>query len=416
MKKRILDALTLMGFTSLVAQALLIREFLIAFYGNELTIGLILACWIISEAAGSGLASGFAGRVKSPFLIYALLQVLIAAYLPVSIFLIRDVKNLFIAILTIGPLSIFDGLQFPLGCRMHAERSSGKIEQTAGRVYILEAVGFILAGPVFTYILLTRFNSFQIAFLLGLINLLSGLSLILPHVILRTPKASEGSFKILHPAKAGFRMTNYKYFGIIILIFISLNFYILFSNISSKAQDLSLSRQWRGQNIIAYKNSIYGNLAVSQKNEQYTFYNNGVPIINIPAPDTVWTEEFVHFGLLSHPDTPLGCVKVLFLGGGAGGPINEALKYPGVTVDYAELNPLLIKLLSQYPKEITKKELKSPRLDLAIRDGARFVKRAYAEYDTVFINLPYPTTLQLNRYYTKEFFEFENRIAQELEN
>ena len=39
-----------MGFTSLVVQTLLIREFLISFYGNELTIGLILANWIINTA------------------------------------------------------------------------------------------------------------------------------------------------------------------------------------------------------------------------------------------------------------------------------------------------------------------------------------------------------------------------------
>lgn len=49
MNKRILFALLLMGFTSLVVQTLLIREFLISFYGNELTIGLILSNWIILE-------------------------------------------------------------------------------------------------------------------------------------------------------------------------------------------------------------------------------------------------------------------------------------------------------------------------------------------------------------------------------
>ncbi|MBU4346896.1 MAG: hypothetical protein KKH29_06220, partial [Candidatus Omnitrophica bacterium] len=57
MNKKILFALILMGFTSLVVQTLLIREFLISFYGNELTIGLILANWIILEALGSSLSN-----------------------------------------------------------------------------------------------------------------------------------------------------------------------------------------------------------------------------------------------------------------------------------------------------------------------------------------------------------------------
>ena len=94
MPKRILFALILMGFTSLVVQTLLIREFLISFYGNELTIGLILANWIILEALGSILASRFSLKSKRPALVYALLQTGIALYLPLSIFFIRDIKNI----------------------------------------------------------------------------------------------------------------------------------------------------------------------------------------------------------------------------------------------------------------------------------------------------------------------------------
>lgn len=382
-----------MGFTSLIVQGLLIREFLITFYGNELTIGIILACWIISEALGSGVASRIGNRVKSPLASYALLQTLISVYLPLSIFLIRGVKDSLAVIpgeavgivpvfmscvFIIGPLSIFDGMQFPFGCRIYGAYSK-KIEQTAGKVYILEAAGFILAGPIFTYLLLGRLNSFQIVFLIGLINLLSAISLSFP---LRRR-------------------------GIIILILILLNSYLLFSNTALQFHKYSLSRQWRNQKLISYKNSIYGNLAVTQKEEQFTFYSNGIPIINIPAPDIIRTEEFIHFGLLSYsdtPNTPRRCVKVLFLGGGAGGMINEVLKHPNAMVDYAELDPVLIKLLREFPKDITKKEFGSPRVNLIIKDGVRFVKTTDARYDIIFINLPFPSTLQLNRYYTKEFF------------
>src|SRR3989338_6956720 len=88
MPKKTLFALILMGFTSLVVQTLLIREFLISFYGNELTIGIILANWIVLEALGSILSSKLALRSNKPRLVYALLQTGIAVYLTARNFLL----------------------------------------------------------------------------------------------------------------------------------------------------------------------------------------------------------------------------------------------------------------------------------------------------------------------------------------
>lgn len=392
MKKRIILALLIKGFTSLAVQALLIREFLVAFYGNELTIGLILACWIISEALGSAASSRLINKIRHPFLTYSAIQSLISIYLPVGILLIREARTVLTAtpgealgimpilacsLFIIAPLSILDGIQFPLGCRLYAERFEKK-EQTAGRVYMLEAMGFILAGPVLTYIFLARFNSFQIGLFIGLINLASGLFL-----------AREIPLRFIK-----------KLFGGAILVIAALNLYTLSSGLALKIHNYSLKNQWKDQDVIEYKNSPYGNLAVAQKKEQFTFYSNGIPIINIPTPDITWTEEFVHFGMLSHPDPK----KILFVGGGMGGPVDEALKHRVDSVDYAELDPLLIDLLKKFPKDITERELRDPRVRIEITDGVRFVKTTCQKYDIVFINLPPPSTLQLNRYYTKEFF------------
>lgn len=42
-----------MGFSGIVVQILLLREFLVVFSGNKLAIGIILANWLILEAFGS---------------------------------------------------------------------------------------------------------------------------------------------------------------------------------------------------------------------------------------------------------------------------------------------------------------------------------------------------------------------------
>ncbi len=46
-------SLLIMGMSGIVAQIVLLRELLVSFFGNELTLGIILANWLILEAIGS---------------------------------------------------------------------------------------------------------------------------------------------------------------------------------------------------------------------------------------------------------------------------------------------------------------------------------------------------------------------------
>ena len=392
MRNRLRFALLLMGFTSLVVQVLLIREFLICFYGNELTIGLILGNWIILEAIGSSLSSKLGQNNKRPLLFYCCLQLLIALYLPFAIYLIRTVKDflplttgegvsvvpiLISSFFILAPLSIFDGAQFPFGCRIWKDHTKSPIQAT-GTVYISEAIGFIIAGPIFTFIFITRMHSFQIALIVSLLNLISGALLIL--------KEQKSLPKNI--------------FVPIFMSLICINVAVLSSNYCDDLNNASLKRQWQKENLIESRNSIYGNIAVTKRQEQFTFFSDGIPIITTPVPDIVSNEEFIHFGMLNHPNPK----DILIVGGGAGGPISEILKYPIGHLDYAELDPLLIKVVKKYPTPLTQKELKDPRLSIKISDGAKYIKITKQQYDVVFINLPAPTTLQLNRFYTKEFF------------
>jgi spermidine synthase len=46
-------AFLILGFGGIVAQTLLLRELLVLFSGNELSLGLIIGSWIVSEALGA---------------------------------------------------------------------------------------------------------------------------------------------------------------------------------------------------------------------------------------------------------------------------------------------------------------------------------------------------------------------------
>ncbi|MDH4264679.1 MAG: spermine synthase, partial [Deltaproteobacteria bacterium] len=82
----IIFALLVMGFTFTITQVMVIRELLVVFAGNELSIAIILSNWLLLEAAGSYLI----GRKVQEFgwgrSSYALVQVVLSLFLPITIY------------------------------------------------------------------------------------------------------------------------------------------------------------------------------------------------------------------------------------------------------------------------------------------------------------------------------------------
>jgi len=132
--------------------------------------------------------------------------------------------------------------------------------------------------------------------------------------------------------------------------------------------------------------------------------------LTAPTPDVVLAEETIHLPLLLR-DPPRRCLVV---GGGAGGLLNELLKYPVEVVDYAEPDPALIQIVQQFPTSLTQRELTDLRVRIHPVDGRLLVQQiddqAPAQYDLLVANLPYPSTLQLNRLYTIDFFRAARSI------
>ena len=152
--------------------------------------------------------------------------------------------------------------------------------------------------------------------------------------------------------------------------------------------------------MIHDENSIYGNITVTKRSEQFTFFTNGVPSITTPVPDTASIEDFVHFSMLFHEKPE----SVLILSGGAGGMIHEILKYPVRHVDYVELDPLLLKLVQKFSTPLTQSEFSDPRVRIHYTDGRFFMKRTQDRFDLIFIGLSAPQELQTNRLFSSEFF------------
>lgn len=393
MKKVLNFVVLITGFSGFCVQMLFIRELLIIFSGNELSLGIIFTNWLIFEGFGSYLA----GKKTKFFLNnpenFSTLTLVFAFYIPFNIYLIRIFKNLigisitqpfvitqilYCSFFTLFIPSLIHGALFTLSCKIYSDLLDKK-EKSPGITYIYETIGTILGGLIWTYFLILHLHSFDIAFLISSLNFLI-------------------SFLVLFyfSQKNNFSIKTRRSFSFLFFLFIIFSF---FTKLPEKLQNITISKQWKNINIVHYKNSIYGNITVSENKGQYTFFINGIPQFSIPIPDISYVEEFVHLPLLLHPSPE----NVLIIGGNFE-MINEILKYRTIkSIEYIEIDPILIDTIKKLPPNLIK-VFENEKVKIINEDGRFYLNKTKKKYDIIFIGISEPTNLQSNRFFTREFF------------
>jgi len=390
-KKFFLLSLSLicLGISALIGQVALIRELTSTFQGNELSLGIALGSWLLGNALGSYLSKRLIPKIKDKLSSIIILQILISLFLYSQIFFARTIKTFahipfyelatpfstfFFSLLILSPLSFICGFAFVLLCKVYSARKEKS--KKIGQAYILEAVGTTIGGILFSYLLIKYLHSFQIAALLGILNL--GLAFLL---------------SLNHSKKALIFLSSFLLLGSVSLFFKGSNY----------LQRTSAEKQWQGRELLEYRDSIYGNIAVLKKGREFSIYGSGK--LFFTTADKEFEEELVHLSLLQHPLPE----RVLLIGGGIS-HIEELFKYPLKRVDYVELDPLLIKINQRLLSQPQKQILQNPELNINFTDGRFFVKNCHQKYDVIILNLPDPSTLQLNRFYTQGFFKEISKI------
>jgi len=402
-------ALTTLGFTSTIAQVLLMRELVATFYGNELLFGLVLATWLAWVAAGAWI-SDFGSQIarlappsrklpafgKVPQSAMAVGLVGAAGLLLVEMALVRGVRLLLrvtpgafvefgpmvgAVVLILAPLCLLVGFLFTLGARLTVEQGG-----TAGRAYVWESIGAVIGGALFSFLLIRYLDPFQTALLVSAVNLAVASRQIAnpqsaPCVL--TDAITQSPFSILHSPSST------------LLLLPSCLLLLLSLPLGHSLHTATLRWQWPDLAFVA--DSPYGRLAVQARDGQRVFYENGLLAFETQG---TFPEEVAHFPLLAHPDPR----EVLLVGGGVAGDLREILKHPGARVTYVELDPLLIEAAQAHLPPQDAAVLDDPRVTLVLTDGRLYVRSARRAFDVVILDLPEPATGALNRFYTREFF------------
>ncbi|MDI6402027.1 fused MFS/spermidine synthase [Balneolaceae bacterium ANBcel3] len=402
MKQRFRIAIIILGISGLLAEIILLRELLIVFSGNELSIGLILANWLILEAIGCLFPGYIADRTPHRIRYFATFTIAFSLLLVAAVFATRILKVIlgvsigehvglwpmfYSSFLILMPVSILHGALFTFSCRIYASFTE-KNHSAAARVYVLETIGTMAGGLLFTFLLIPRVHSFEAVVGLAWINLMICLLLFSPPLKSRRQAilSSLGMFLVL---SAGL-------------------FFLM--RPAERLHYVSIQKQWKNHEVVHYQNSPYGNMTVIDNQGQYLFFLDGIPELITPVPDMLFVEEFVHIPMLAHPDPN----EILVVRGGAGGVIHEILQHPQVvSVEYAEHDPAFINLIRAFPTDLTDRELEDERVIVHEIDGRRLLSATDSLYDVVFIGIHEPSNVQSNRFFTTEFFNMAKERLKE---
>src|SRR5512139_771865 len=155
-----------MGLNGMIGQIVLLREFLISFHGNELTLGVLLANWLHLEAIGSFVLGKTADRTGRKLDLYVLFQMIFAVSLPFAVYLSRTFKHIlsltpgegfglvpitYASFLILLPVTVPHGALFAYGCKLCSEGRVGEAP-SRGSVYMIETAGAILGGIATTFL------------------------------------------------------------------------------------------------------------------------------------------------------------------------------------------------------------------------------------------------------------------------
>jgi spermidine synthase len=271
------------------------------------------------------------------------------------------------------------GIIFPAGCKLLGIHEKNKAE-SIGQIYIAEALGSLSGGMILTFFLIHSHSPYEIVSFASLFILLM-------------------SFLFSVSGKR-FKDQIASLFSLLLLLVM---LYILLSGKSADLDNFLVKMRWNSyQNHLKISlslNSRYQNIVLAFGNEQYSLFGNGQYIGSFPDP--YQSAGFTHSILSQHPDPR----SILLIGDGTTGIIHEILKYPVQCIHYVELDPKLVEATVPFLSDQDRTALNDERVQIYYTDGRHFVKTTSDTYDMVILNVPDPSTSNLNRFYTLEFFK-----------
>ncbi len=376
-----------MGNMALTVQVVWMRQVLDVFSGNELVLGLSLGMWLAGTSLGALVLPAWLRRWRKlhwiPLILFPVIlgNFLLIKWIPRLFHLVLgalpSLSTLLLILMAVFlPAALLEGSCFPFLVEVLPEtttQSPGESARRINRVYLWESVGSFFAGASLHFLFFTFWGSVPAV---GLALLLFYLFLFPLHVVRQRQ----------HPAA---------WQPIVLSLYALFGFALLFwgGQISRGLE----SRLVRPYQLLESRDTPYGNLKILRQGEQTVVKYQGTVYYSSPDPFTA--EGHILLPLLTHPAPR----KILVLGGNLVDYLPYLQAFPSLQdVVFVDLDPVLVNLQRQavegrFPE-------RRFRLTFRVNDARRFLAADTTRYDLICFFQPEPATLNLNRFYTREFY------------
>ena len=392
----------ILGCFTLIQQTLLLREFFIIVCGNEISLGIVLASWLLGVFFGSLLGAARADRTQRTVGLLALALMAMVVLAPLLLVLVRLLHAInrtppgtyihfframgYAALCTV-PFSLLVGFSFPLAARLAGVGKNRPISI----IYATEAAGALIGGLVYRFLLVEKANPFFVSALFGIL-LLASLGLLL---------GRKNSI--------GLRI------GCLLLILGTIGSWICRGDLA--LDHWTRLKRWQGISnltLIESRDSRFGNIQLGRSNNQVSTFYNGQFVKSFPDAAE---NQLLAVQLLCQQPRPQ---RILIIGEAVSGLAQQLLRYDVERVVTMELDRWVLRLIEAVLPDEDRKALKDSRLLSMATDGrsqvaewgGRSPAAAGNKFDLVYINVGEPSTALLNRFYTSEFLDDLKNILQ----
>ncbi|MCP4676893.1 MAG: hypothetical protein GY854_15530 [Deltaproteobacteria bacterium] len=369
-----------LGIYATISQVVLIRESLGVSGGNELTVGLSFAMWLV----GVGVGAIVAGKLPRPG------AALIGGSIVSPVFMIggflvlrlhREVLDVargmdpsllgFVALVAVGLGA--GGLTVGFLFIAVSRAAGGEEETPVSRLYAAEALGALIGGLVFTFALAGR----------------------VPHLVAMGFAGSlpAGAVAIQGRDRAAQLST-----GALFAAFIGLSALGPFQVLDRLTEVRAFAALGSAEELVAVRDSAYGRLTLGRSEGELALLADNRLVHTFPDP---WERPVpLHLALSQHPAPE----RVLLVGGGPSDRLAAALAHGLEKVVLTYLDEAAHELCRPFWSNETRVALDDPRVAVIRDDGRRYVSSTTDRFDVVLIAARPPRSGQTNRYHTREFF------------
>ncbi|MBL4652004.1 MAG: polyamine aminopropyltransferase [Flavobacteriales bacterium] len=385
-KSRILKlALFATGLSGIVAEYIL-STLATYFLGDSIfQWTMILSIMLFSMGVGSRISASFTDKILEKFLMAEFALSLLTSTAALGCYVMMGYTS-YIGVIIYGfsiAIGLLIGMEIPLVIRINEENED--LRTNIAGVMENDYYGSLIGGLFFVFVGLPYLGLTHTPFLLGGINFLVAILLF---------------WKLKHHIGSGFRKIC---MGVIPLLFLTL----LFLGVGADQIVLHGEQKRYGDKVIFSKQTRYQKITITQYQEHYWLYLNG-------SKQLCTFDEWLYHEPLVHPVMHLSKDprSVLILGAGDGCAIREVLKYKGVEqITLVDIDPEMTKIGMSNPifTQLNDSAYYDPKVKVVNQDAFQYLMETDQFFDVMILDFPDPKSIDINRVYTKEFYQLCNK-------